>query len=70
MIEIPSDKLEPTTLRRVIEEFICREGTDYGPQEFTLEEKVEQIQGQLANGRARLVFDKASNSCTIIDSNS
>ena len=33
MIEIPVDRLSAEVLNAVIEEFILREGTDYGVQE-------------------------------------
>ena len=30
-VKIPVDRLTPETLQSVVEEFITREGTDYGP---------------------------------------
>ena len=38
MIEIPLDRLEKSTLSAVIEEFVLREGTDYGPSETSLKQ--------------------------------
>ena len=64
-IEIPYTKLKPETLNRIIEEFICREGTDYGHQEYDLETKVQQVQQQLRSKRAKLWFDPQSETCTI-----
>lgn len=65
-IDIPLSQLNAETLQAVIEEFITREGTDYGHQEYSLEQKVSQVQRQLQSGQARLVFDPATESCTIL----
>jgi uncharacterized protein YheU (UPF0270 family) len=65
-VVIPFDRLSPEALRGVIEEFITREGTDYGAVEFSLEEKVEQVRAQLRAGAAQIVFDPGLESCTIM----
>ena len=65
-MQIPLDMLEPETLRSVIENFITREGTDYGDLEYTLDEKVAQVMRQLVKGEAHLVYDEESESCNII----
>jgi uncharacterized protein YheU (UPF0270 family) len=48
---IPLEKLSAEALRGVIEEFVTREGTDYGGQMYSLENKVEQVFRQLRRGR-------------------
>jgi uncharacterized protein YheU (UPF0270 family) len=45
VIEIPADKLSAEVLHAVIEEFILREGTDYGSYEVSLENKIDQVRG-------------------------
>lgn len=65
-LEIPPQQLQPDVLRAVLEEFITREGTDYGQREFTLDEKVAQLQQQLASRQVVLVFDPESESCTLL----
>ena len=40
MIEIPPERLPEGTLVAVIEEYILREGTDYGNQEVSLDNKI------------------------------
>jgi uncharacterized protein YheU (UPF0270 family) len=57
--------LSPDALRGVIEAFVTREGTDYGAQEVLLDIKVFQVQQQLDTGTAVLVYDEATDSCTI-----
>ena len=64
--EIPYDKLSPEALRGVIENFVTREGTDYGEREWTLDEKIDQVLRHLKSGRAQLVFDTDSETCTIL----
>ena len=43
---IPFDRLSPDVLQSVIEEFINREGTDYGMKDIALESKFSQPQNQ------------------------
>ena len=65
-MEIPHTELSAEALRAVIEEFITREGTDYGMQEYSLEQKIEQVRGQLARGEVRIVFDPDSQTCNLL----
>jgi uncharacterized protein len=39
-MDIPADQLKPELLRSIAEEFVTREGTDYGDMEVSLDEKV------------------------------
>ncbi|MCX6107404.1 MAG: YheU family protein [Proteobacteria bacterium] len=65
-MQIPIDMLHPDTLRSVVENFITREGTDYGAHEVSLEAKIDQVMRQLRSGKAILVFDAEADSCNII----
>ena len=56
------------TLLAIIEEFISREGTDYGHREYTLDEKVEKVKSQLLNGEIKLLFDSETSSCNLVRS--
>jgi uncharacterized protein YheU (UPF0270 family) len=64
-IEIPFTELSQEALQGLIEEFIMREGTDYGEYEYSLDDKVTQIKQQLSSGKIYLVFDPAVESCTL-----
>jgi uncharacterized protein YheU (UPF0270 family) len=64
--EVPVDALAPDVLRALIEEFVTRDGTDYGAQEVALEQKVENLRRQLVRGEARIVFDPESESVNIV----
>ncbi len=63
---IPIDQLPKDVLDGVVEEFITREGTDYGEIEFTLAEKREQILRQLRNGDIVVVYDESTESVNIL----
>ena len=60
------ERLAPETLRKVIEEFVSREGTDYGDRVFELEEKIAHVRRQLERGEACIVFDPDSETCNIV----
>jgi uncharacterized protein YheU (UPF0270 family) len=62
---IPHRMLSPDVLCGVIETFITREGTDYGLHEVPLATKVAQVRHQLDAGTAVIVYDEATDSCTI-----
>ena len=49
-MEIPYAQLSKEVLEAVIEEFITREGTDYGEVELSLADKVDQVREQLRRG--------------------
>lgn len=63
---IPWQELAPETLQNLIESFVLREGTDYGEQECTLEEKVADIRQQLANGEVVLVWSELHETVNIM----
>jgi len=65
VIKIPINRLSPETLERVLEEFVTRDGTEYGKTEVLLETKIRQIKYQLESGSAILVFDKKTETCNI-----
>ena len=65
-VELDADQLSPSALRGLVEEFVSREGTDYGPGDWTLEDKVAQVLRQLERGEARIVFDLELESASIV----
>ena len=66
MIEIPVDRLNAEILTAIIEEFILREGTDYGAQEAGMENKIAQVRGQIDRGDVLITFDPATENCTLL----
>ena len=65
-MNIPHNQLPEQTLLAIIEEFISREGTDYGHREYTLDEKVEKVKSQLLKGEIKLLFDSETSSCNLV----
>lgn len=66
MIQIPPERLSPEILQAVIEEFISREGTDYGISEVSLESKVDQVKRQVQRGEVVVTFDPETESCNLL----
>jgi uncharacterized protein YheU (UPF0270 family) len=65
-VELDPDQLSPGALRGLVEEYVTREGTDYGHSDWSLEEKVTQVFRQLERGEARIVFDLELESASIV----
>ncbi|MBQ0213613.1 YheU family protein [Proteus vulgaris] len=63
---IPWNELSSETLDNLIESFVLREGTDYGIQEKTLEQKVADVKKQLKSGEAVLVWSELHESVNIM----
>lgn len=63
---IPWQDLTPETLDNLTESFVLREGTDYGEQERSLEEKVADVKQQLRNGEAVLVWSELHQTINIM----
>lgn len=64
--KIPIDRLTPEALQGVIEEFISREGTDYGAVEASMETKIRQVRSKLESGMAVLLFDDETETTQIL----
>ena len=64
-VEIPYTELSEEALLGVIESFVLREGTDYGPAEFTLQQKVSHVLAQLKRKDAKIMFDPDSETVTL-----
>jgi uncharacterized protein YheU (UPF0270 family) len=65
-IEIPPSRLGDETLRRLVEEFVTRDGTDYGNTEKTVAQKVADVMRQLRRREIRIVFDKETQTANLV----
>jgi len=63
---IPYQELSDDALRGVIEEYITREGTEYGDIELSLAEKVQQVHLQLRKGTIVVIYDGTLQQCNIM----
>jgi uncharacterized protein YheU (UPF0270 family) len=65
-LTIPWQSLSDDALAGIIEEFVTREGTEYGAAEVSLERKYRQVRDQLAAGEAIITFDDEVQTCSIV----
>lgn len=65
-IIIPHRELSAEALRGVVESFVLREGTEYGEQDVSLEDKVAQVMLQLERGEAQVVYHAELESVDIV----
>ncbi len=66
---IPPESLAPETLTSLLQDYITREGTDYGEFELTLEEKLAILRPQVMNATVLIVYDASSGSFTLCPAN-
>jgi len=65
---IPYQQLPSETLQSLIEEFVTRDGTDYGEIETGLDQRVEQVMNRLRSGEAVILFSQSTGQCNIVAS--
>lgn len=65
-MKIPYQQLDQTTLNNLIEQYILREGTDYGEVEFSLQEKTLQITQQIKNEDIYIMYSELNESVTLV----
>lgn len=63
---IPFKELPIETLNNLIESFILREGTDYGEDDFSLNDKISHIKTQLNQGDVVIVYSELHESINIM----
>jgi len=65
-LRVPFQALSWDALQGLIEAFVLREGTDYGPQEHRFEDKCASVRAQLEAGTAVIEFDPDSEIALIV----
>lgn len=63
---IPPESLSEDALKGVLEEFISRDGTDYGELELSLEAKIARLKPQVVRGEVLIVFDETLECVTLM----
>jgi uncharacterized protein len=66
VINIPVEALSDEALLGVIDDYINREGTDYGLRDTDLAQKRAAVRNALASGRAVITYDPNSRTTTVI----
>jgi uncharacterized protein YheU (UPF0270 family) len=65
-VDVPYDQIEPETLRNMIQEFVTRDGADWGEPGGALEDKIAQVIKLLKNKQVKVVFDLNSKTANIV----
>ncbi len=64
-MDIPYTSLSEEVLDSVLEEYITREGTEYGERDYSLEEKLTHLKIQLKLGQISITYDEETQSCSL-----
>ena len=65
-VEIPYELLSPDALTGVLENFVLREGTDYGAVELSFEEKVGRLRAQVESRKCGYCSTRRTESVTLV----
>ena len=65
-VDVPYDQIDPEPLRNMIQEFVTRDGADWGEPGGALEDKIAQVIKQLKNNKVKVVFDLNSKTANIV----
>ena len=63
---VPAQALSPQALEGLVQEFVTREGTEYGPREYSLAEKVQSVLRQIEQGEVVIAFDLERATTTLV----
>ena len=63
---VPAEQLSPDTLNNILEAYVLQEGTDYGDQEITLEQKVEDVKQLLKQKKVFLVYSELHETVNVL----
>ena len=64
---IPYKSLAADTLKNLIEEFVTRDGTDYGNYELSMAEKVSSVESRLSSGEVVIMYIESTESVNIVE---
>ncbi|MFL0808815.1 MAG: YheU family protein [Agarilytica sp.] len=63
---IAPEKLTVESIRAIVESVIMREGTDYGIDELSLNEKIDILMPQVLCGEVLISYDESSESVNLL----
>lgn len=66
-LQIPFEQLSEAALTGVLEEYITREGTDYGMIERGVEAQLDKARALLKAGKVVIIFDEVNERCQIVE---
>jgi uncharacterized protein YheU (UPF0270 family) len=63
---VPIESISAQALEGLIEEFVTRDGTDYGYDETPLTSRVEQVKKKLKNKEIVVLFNEATDEVNLV----
>lgn len=63
---IPYNELSPEALQALIEDFVTRDGTDYGQTEVSMQEKAAQLRELLKTGELLISYNEETQTCGLM----
>lgn len=63
---IPYTALSEEALQALLEDFVTRDGTDYGWQEMSMQEKANHLFELLRKGELLISYDEETESCGLV----
>lgn len=63
---ITPDKISKEALDNIIEDFVLREGTNYGSEDFSLEAKKKQVLLQIKEDKVLILYDHENESINLM----
>ena len=68
-VEVPFGALTRAAIDGLVDEYVTRDGTDYGLEEEPLQAKRSAVLARLQSGEAVVVFDTATETANILSKN-
>ena len=63
---IPYHQLSDEALQALLEDFVTRDGTDYGSREMSMREKADHLMALLKKGDLLIGYDEKMQSCGLV----
>jgi len=63
---IPYNELSADALQALIEDFVTRDGTDYGQQEMSMQDKAAHLLALLAKGELLITYNEDTQTCGLV----
>lgn len=63
---IPYKEISQEALHALIEDFVTRDGTDYGQHEMSMAEKAEHLLALLQNGKLLITYHEDTQTCGLV----
>jgi uncharacterized protein YheU (UPF0270 family) len=64
---IDHTQLDPDTLYNLLLDIVTRDGTDYGAEEISVEEKISNLRNKLNTGECMISYDETTESCGLVN---